>query len=255
VRGWDTYLSERDKALFPFVGFGRRAGYGRRPVILVVDVSYSFTGDRPADSIFDSVARWPNSCGAEAWDGVANIGKLLEVARKKRLPIFYTTGSSRPVAGEFGLGRWADKMERQSEELRNLELGNRIVEEIAPRETDLVIEKEKPSAFFGTLFSSYLTDLGADSIITCGATTSGCVRSSVIDGFSYNYRMVVVEEATFDRGEASHWISLFDMHMKYADVVSLDEVLEYIEDLDDDLFVERMPILGCGLRAAGKRDH
>jgi maleamate amidohydrolase len=243
VHGWDRYLSERDKELFPFVGFGRPAGYGRRPVILVVDVSYAFTGDRPAESIFDSVVRWPNSCGVEAWAGVENIGKLLEGARKKRLPVVYTTGSSRPMAGEFGLGRWADKMARQSEELRNLELANKIVEEIAPRETDLVIEKEKPSAFFGTLLVSYLTDLGADSIITCGATTSGCVRACVIDGFSYNYRMAVVQEATFDRGEASHWISLFDMQMKYADVISLDEVLVYIEDLDDDLFVEKMPIL------------
>jgi nicotinamidase-related amidase len=246
VRGWDKYLSERDKQLFPFVGFGQLAGFGRRPVVLAVDVSYAFTGDRSDESIFESVAKWPNSCGAEAWDGVASIGTLLESARAKRLPIFYTTGSNRPVAGEFGLGRWADKMERQSEQIKNLELGNTIIEEIAPRETDVVIEKEKPSAFFGTLFASYLTDLGADSIITCGTTTSGCVRASVIDGFSYNYRMVVVEEATFDRGEASHWISLFDMHMKYADVVSLDEVLEYIEDLDDDLFVERMPILGAG---------
>jgi nicotinamidase-related amidase len=243
VRGWDKYLSERDKELFPFVGFGRRAGYGRRPVVLVVDVSHAFTGDGPGESIFDSVARWPNSCGAESWQSVANIGKLLEGARKKRLPIFYTTGSSRPMAGEFGLGRWADKMERQSEEVRNLEVGNRIVDEIAPRENDLVIEKEKPSAFFGTLFVSYLTDLLADSIITCGVATSGCVRASVIDGFSYNYKMVVVEEATFDRGEASHWMSLFDMHMKYADVVSIHEVLEYIEDLDDDLFVEQMPVL------------
>jgi nicotinamidase-related amidase len=245
VRGWDKYLSERDKELFPFVGFGRPAGYGRRPVVLVVDVSYAFTGDRPGESIFDSVTRWPNSCGAESWESVANIGKLLGRARNKRLPIFYTTGSSRPMAGEFGLGRWADKMERQSEEVQNREIGTKIVEEIAPRENDLVIEKEKPSAFFGTLLAAYLTDLGADSIITCGATTSGCVRASVIDGFSYNYKMIVVEGATFDRGEASHWISLFDMHMRYADVASLDDVLEYIEDLDDGLFVEQMPVLAA----------
>jgi nicotinamidase-related amidase len=121
--------------------------------------------------------------------------------------------------------------------------GNTIIAPIAPRPEDIVIEKGKPSVFFGTLLSSYLVDLQADSIIACGTTTSGCVRATVIDGFSLNFRMSVVEECTFDRGQASHAINLFDMHQKYADVVPLAETLEFLRQLPRGLFDARMPIL------------
>jgi nicotinamidase-related amidase len=242
VPEWDRYLSERDRRLFTEAGFGRLGGFGSRPVILVIDVSYAFTGDRP-EPIFQSIVKWPNSAGELAWDRVENIARLLEASRAKRLPIFYTTGPDAPVCGDFGLGRWKDKLGRVEEDSARLALANKIVEQIAPQANDIVIEKSKPSAFFATLFASYLVDLGADSIITCGVSTSGCVRASVVDGFSYNYKMVVVEDCTFDRGEASHAINLFDMHMKYADVVSLDAASDYIEALPTDLFIERMPAL------------
>jgi maleamate amidohydrolase len=147
--GWDPYLSDRDKELFELGGFGRSGGYGERPVVLVVDVSYAFTGDRPA-SILESIVEWPNSCGAGAWDGVRNIATLLDAARAKRLPVFYTTGYSEPVGGgDFGLGRWKDKLGRETEDAGRAAIGNRIVDEIAPQENDIVIEKGKPSAFFG----------------------------------------------------------------------------------------------------------
>jgi maleamate amidohydrolase len=240
MRGWDPYLSERDKKLFPLIEFGRPAGFGRRPVVLVVDVSYAFTGERP-EPIFQSVERWPNSTGEEGWAGIEVIGRLLEAARAKGLPVFYTTGPAKTPGGEFGLGRWRDKLGRELEDAARSELANKIVEEIAPRPSDIVIEKGKPSAFFATLLPAYLADLGADSLIVCGTTTSGCVRASVLDGFSYNYKMIVVEDGVFDRGEASHWISLFDMHMKYADVIPLDEVMDYVETLPQDLFAERLP--------------
>ena len=91
-----------------------------------------------------------------------------------------------------------------------------------------MIRKYKPSVFFGSMLAGFLTDLQADSIIACGGTTSGCVRATVLDGFSLNYRMSVVEECTFDRGQASHALSLFDMQAKYADVVSLEETLAFL---------------------------
>jgi maleamate amidohydrolase len=240
MSGWDQYLSERDKELFPLIEFGQPAGFGERPVVLVVDVSYAFTGERP-EPIFESVKTWPNSCGEEAWAGMEVIGRLLAAARGKGLPVFYTTGPPKTPGGEFGLGRWKDKMGRELEDSARAERANEIAAEIAPRETDVVIEKGKPSAFFGTLLAAYLADLSADSVIIAGTTTSGCVRASVLDGFSYNYRMVVVEDGVFDRGEASHWISLFDMQMKYADVLPLDAILEYVAKLPDDLFAGRMP--------------
>jgi maleamate amidohydrolase len=72
--------------------------------------------------------------------------------------------------------------------------------------------------------------------LVAGTTTSGCVRASVIDAFSYNLKVSVVEECVFDRRQASHKINLFDMAMKYADVISLQETIEYVRGLPDTLF-------------------
>ena len=87
-----------------------------------------------------------------------------------------------------------------------------------------MVRKQKPSAFFGTPLQSYLNLLGADSLVVTGGTTSGCVRATVVDAFSANYRVAVVAEACFDRVQSSHALSLADMHAKYADVVSASEL-------------------------------
>ncbi len=101
--------------------------------------------------------------------------------------------------------------------------------ELAPRSSELLLSKKKASAFFGTPLISYLVEHGVDTVIVTGCTTSGCVRATVVDGQSYNLRMIVVEDGVFDRGELSHAASLWDMQAKYADVVSSDEVVTYLE--------------------------
>ena len=101
--------------------------------------------------------------------------------------------------------------------------GNTIVPDIAPLPQDIVLYKQKPSAFYATPLASYLVLLNADSIILTGVSTSGCVRATAVDAFSSNYRVAVVEEGCFDRSQASHAVNLCDMHAKYADVVKLDE--------------------------------
>ena len=93
-----------------------------------------------------------------------------------------------------------------------------------------MLRKSSPSAFWGTPLAGHLTYHNVDTIITCGETTSGCVRASVVDGCTERYRMIVVEECVFDRHEAAHAINLFDMHQKYADVLPLGEVLEYLAE-------------------------
>jgi nicotinamidase-related amidase len=239
---WDQFLTARDRQVFGGAGYGARAGFGERPVVLVIDVNYNFVGDRP-EPIEESIKRWRNSCGEEGWEAAAHIARLLEAARTKGMPVIYSTGVE-PRDDGFDRGRWLDKNSRGNEDFTaRRENGNTIIQPIAPRPEDVVIGKSKPSVFFGTLLTSFLVDLQADSIIACGTTTGGCVRATVIDGFSYNYRMSVVEECTFDRGQASHAINLFDMHQKYADVVSLDETLEFVRSLPDGLFDARMPIL------------
>lgn len=235
-RLWDAYLTERDKEVFRTSGFGAKAGFGKRPALLVIDVSYGFAGDRP-EPILDSIKRWSNSCGAESWDAIAVIKQLAEGFRAKRLPVLYTTGKNREDG--WDVGSWAWKNTRTGESLpkpsQSLD-ANDIVSDIAPQPQDLVIYKQKPSGFFGTNLSAYLTLLGADSVIVTGTTTSGCVRATVIDAFSQNFRVAVAEDGCFDRSQASHAINLCDMHAKYADVVPGAEVLAYIATLADDLF-------------------
>ena len=114
--------------------------------------------------------------------------------------------------------------------------GNEIVTEIAPGPRDIVVYKQKPSGFFGTNLASYLTLLGCDSLIVTGTTTSGCVRASVIDAFSLNYRIALAEEGCFDRSQASHAINLCDMNAKYADVVKTAEVLAFFDTLPSGMF-------------------
>ena len=99
-----------------------------------------------------------------------------------------------------------------------------------------MVRKQKPSGFFGTNLAAYLTLLGCDSVVITGTTTSGCVRATAVDAFSLNYRVALVEEGCFDRSEASHAITLCDMHAKYADVVKTAEVLAYFGSLPAGLF-------------------
>ena len=236
-RVWDKFLTERDKAVFAQAGYGARGGYGKRPALVVVDVSWAFCGDTP-EPILQSIKRWRNSCGEDAWEAIGYIQKLVLKAREKGLPVIYTTGVRRE--DNWDSGSWGWKNSRNSEDRailshNNLD-GNEIVSDIAPGPHDIVVYKQKPSGFFGTNLASYLTLLGCDSIVVVGTTTSGCVRGTVIDAFSLNYRVAVAEEGCFDRSQASHAINLCDMNAKYADVVPTDDVLAFFDTLQTGMF-------------------
>lgn len=235
---WNKFLTERDKQVFGAAGYGQRAGFGERPVILVIDVNYNFTGDKP-EPILDSIKRWPNSCGEDAWESMRDIKKLLDAGRAKGVPVIYTTGTMRDDG--WDRAAWSWKNNRTGEWRSNHDVqtnldGNDINHEIAPEPQDIVIKKLKPSAFHGTPLNSFLTNFKADSVLIVGTTTSGCVRASVLDAFSENYRVTLVEEGCFDRSEASHAINLCDMQAKYADIVGVDEVVEFVDGLPDGLF-------------------
>lgn len=232
-RVWEPFLTDQDKAVFAQSGMGQRGGFGRRPALVVIDVNYNFTGDKP-EPILESIKRWPLSCGEVSWPGITAIGKLLEASRRKRIPVIYTTGELRDDGADYGA--WAAKNTRMGENRDEFRKGNEIVADIAPEPSDYVIKKQKASAFHGTPLVHQLVDLQVDTLIMTGTTTSGCVRASVVDAASYNYRCAVVEEGCFDRSQASHALSLCDMHMKYADVTSLDETLRYIDALPENTF-------------------
>jgi maleamate amidohydrolase len=233
---WNKFLTERDKAVFAASGYGARGGFGKRPALLVIDVNYAFCGDK-SEPILESIKRWRNSCGEEAWPAVAAIKSLCDKAHDKGVPVIYTTGIRRPDNWDNGSWSWKNSRngERPAVPVTNID-GNQIVDEIAPASQDIVIYKQKPSGFFGTNLASYLTLLGADSVIVTGTTTSGCIRATVLDAFSMNYRVAIAEEGCFDRSQASHAINLCDMNAKYADVLKTAEVLSFLDTLPEGLF-------------------
>ncbi|MBI4594607.1 MAG: isochorismatase family protein [Candidatus Rokubacteria bacterium] len=228
-RAWDRLIPESEMAVFRAAGYGRRGEWGRRPALLVVDVNYNFIGDRP-EPILESIKRWRNSCGEIGWQAIPRIAELLQAARHAAVPVFYSTQGYRPT--RLGAGSWAQKNARvltDSEERQRM--GAEIVKEIAPLPDEVVIRKNKPSAFFGSPLVSHLVGLGIDTVVIAGTTTSGCVRATAVDAFSYDYRVVVVEDCVFDRSPTSHAITLFDLQAKYADVVPRAEVIPYFESL------------------------
>jgi nicotinamidase-related amidase len=233
---WNAFLTERDKQVFAASGYGARGGFGKRPALLVIDVNYAFCGDKP-EPILESIKRWRNSCGEDSWPAVAAIRSLCDKAHEKGIPVIYTTGVRRE--DNWDTGSWGWKNGRSGEDMRtpatNID-GNRIVDEIAPGQRDIVVLKQKPSGFFGTNMASYLQLLGCDSVIVTGTTTSGCVRATVLDAFSLNFRVALAEEGCFDRSQASHAINLCDMNAKYADVVKTAEVLAYFDSLESGMF-------------------
>jgi nicotinamidase-related amidase len=236
-RIWDKFLTERDKEVFAKSGYGARGAFGKKPALLVIDVSWAFAGDKPDEPILESIKRWRNSCGAESWVAIESIKTLIDTAHIKKLPVIYTTGFRRE--DNWDSGSWGWKNGRNAEDVvvqPNTRDGNEIVDVIAPQPQDIVVYKQKPSGFFGTNLASYLTLLGCDSVIVTGTTTSGCVRATVLDAFSLNYRITVAEEGCFDRSEASHAVNLCDMNAKYADVLKTAEIVQYMEQLPDGLF-------------------
>jgi len=238
-RVWDKFLTATDRAVLEGSGYGASTGFGSRPAVLVVDVNYAFTGDRDLP-ILESIKAWRNSCGAAGWNAIPPTQQLLAVARKQHIPVFFSTGiDSRP--DRFDRGAWAFKNKRSREDLpvarvQSKVRGNDIVREIAPLPHEFVIEKIKPSPFHGTPLLGYLVELGIDTLIVTGTTTSGCVRAAVVDAFSQNFKITIVEECTFDRFESSHAMSLFDMNAKYCDVSPLADVTAYLAGVERGLY-------------------
>ena len=250
-RVWDKFLSKRDCAVFAAGGYGARMGFGARPALLVVDVNYAFCGDR-REPVLESIKRWRQSGGEDAWDALPILQRLVEMARAREIPVIYTTSVRR--SDNWDAGSWAWKNTRSGErpsfksaatppgagrpsfKSAATPPGDEIMPQIAPGPRDIVVRKQKPSGFHGTNLLSYLTLLGCDSVIVTGTATSGCVFATVTDAFSHNFRVAVVEDGVFERSQASHAISLWIMHAKYADIVSSAEVLDYLGKLPMGMF-------------------
>jgi maleamate amidohydrolase len=225
MKPWDGIISEEEQRAYHAAGFGRASGIGRRPALLIIDVQYRTIGTTPKP-FWESIKEFPTSCGDVGWNAMRKIALLLAEFRRNKWPVLYPHVAPKNKATDSG--RLAEKVPA----IMDIpERGYQFPTEIAPREGDVLLPKKHPSAFFATPLVSHLIDLGADTLVVTGCTTSGCVRGSVVDGFAYNFKCVVPHDAVYDRSATSHAVNLFDMASKYADVATTAEVLELLRPL------------------------
>jgi maleamate amidohydrolase len=214
MRDWMKRIPSEDLRNYRKGGFLSDMQPGKRAALIVVDVTMGFCGDEGL-TLDRAIDQYPTACGPSSWVAMPRIASLVGLFRKLDLPIVYSLA-------DLYDPKWTGNATKSNVSLRR-DGFNDFPASIAPREQDWVLAKEKASAFFHTPLTIYLTRQGVDTLVFCGVSTSGCVRASVVDGFSNGYRTFVVDECCFDRSEFAHAANLFDMNAKYAAVISLDE--------------------------------
>ncbi|NLC12032.1 MAG: isochorismatase family protein [Firmicutes bacterium] len=222
---WEKLLTETDKKLIEFAGYGQRKGFGERPAFMIIDPQYNYMG--APKPILEQLDEYPSGCGENAWKAVPKIQKLLEVVREKKLPVIFT----RNVQKDLSFDSFSTKAKRDNTQYIDGHKGTLIIEELAPRPGEIVLDKAYASAFFGTPLISILIKLKVDSLIICGGTISGCVRATIVDAVSRNYNVAVIADCVFDRVELSYKAALLDIWMKYADVIYAEEALKYFKEV------------------------
>jgi maleamate amidohydrolase len=216
-RAWLRRIPPEDVESFAggYDTIARRVEPFGRAALVIVDMTRAFVDDA-----------YPTGWGDTGWPAVRVIAQLLAAARENDVPVYFTKAFAHaghlPVRGQNG--RW--KPSQDTSPVPGVPPGDEIVEELQPLPHEIVIHKQrKPSAFFGTTLAADLLYDGIETVILVGMTTSGCVRASALDAFQFNFRVVVVDDACADRSQISHSVALFDLHMKYADVIGSQEAL------------------------------
>jgi maleamate amidohydrolase len=221
---WDDVIGEEEQRAYAAAGFGKPIGLGRRPALLVIDVQYRTVGTKRMN-FWDAVKEYPTSCGDVGWKAVDALVPLVALFRDRGWPVMYPHVA--PKQASDG-GRLAEKVPA----IMGIPArGYEFVAEVAPREGDVLIPKKHPSAFFGTAMCSHLIDKQVDTVIVTGCTTSGCVRGTVVDAFSLNFRVAVPYECVYDRSITSHKVNLFDLGQKYADVLPVGQLMSRLREL------------------------
>ena len=194
-----------------FEGFGKMVGFGLRPAMIVIDFIRGFTDEN-------------HLLGSNYETQLVATKHLLQNARSCNIPIIFTT-----VQYEGHLLDGAHFV-KKIPALNTLIEGSKDVELdplLERQSNEPLIVKKFASAFFGTSLASMLTSLNIDTLILVGCTTSGCVRATAVDSIQHGYYTIIPQECVGDRSPSAHEASLYDIQTKYGDVVSLQEVLHY----------------------------
>ena len=216
---------EQTREIYERARLGQSVPLGTRPAVLVVDFSRGFTDPEC-------------TLGSDLTREVESTNRVLAVARERGIPVIFTTIGFEPNLKDASL--WLEKLPALGE----LIVGSEWVEidpRLERREDETVVLKKGPSAFFGTNLPSILISQAVDTVVLCGATTSGCIRASAIDLLQYGYPTLVPRECVGDRAQGPHEANLVDIQAKYADVVSVEEALSYLESVAQEVGASAKP--------------
>jgi maleamate amidohydrolase len=231
ARPWNGLLTEGDRRLLKGAGFARRVGFGSMPAILVIDAQNYMLGDKP-EPLEKSAKRFPSSTGERGWRALRAITRLLDVGRSRNIPVFFTRFVLRADGEDVGVyGRKRKFFGNSQNWCIDGTYGAELSPLVAVAPGDLVLVKNRFSAFWGTPLLGLLIQRKIDTLIVVGGSTSNCVRATVFDAASYNFRTAVVQECVFDRFEISQRVSLFEMDRQFADVVRLESAIRYLRRL------------------------
>ncbi len=193
-----------------------RYGFGRRPMLVNVDVQCAYT----------CVGKY-----ATAYDNDPSqmdyINALATMARNHHLPVYWTYVAFSEDGSDCGVFGSRDDTPDSLQNIKRNSPRAALDPRLVISKNDYVVNKLMPSAFHETNLQSLMVWHRCDSIIVTGGSTSGCVRATVVDGLSRGYRVIVPEECVSDLHESPHFANLYDMHKKYADVLPVKQVIEY----------------------------
>ncbi|MEM9104420.1 MAG: isochorismatase family protein [Pseudomonadota bacterium] len=201
-------------------GYHARQSWGKRPALLLIDFAVAY---------FDETA--PLYGGPNCQAALDHAIRLAPAARAAGVPVIFTEVKYLPGGADGGA------FYAKVPALSCFDAGAET-QKLAPglmvEDNDILITKQYPSAFFGTSLEATLRWLKIDTLLLGGVTTSGCVRATCIDSISHGFITLVVEDAVGDRAEEPHQANLFDMSAKYADLVSTDEAIQYMQQNHND---------------------
>lgn len=191
-------------------GIGGRIGFGARPALVIIDFVNGFFYRSQYPGITEAAQR---------------TRPLLMAAREAGLPVVHTRIAYADDGSDCGV--WALKAPRLRKLTESAE-ASRFIASLAPAPGEFVLRKKQPSAFFGTDLAAHLIGRGVDTLIFAGCTTSGCVRATVVDAISHNFRPMVVVDCVGDRAQGPHESNLHDIGQKYADLLTSDAVIAHV---------------------------
>lgn len=197
-----------------------RFGFGQKVAIVNIDFQQAYT--RPDLFPKTSYVTHPRQ--------IEFTNQISAEARKRGMPVIWTRVAYKPDAGDAGV--WGTRT-NTPDSLQNIKYDAERHQydprcEMDPA-VDLLYTKRMPSAFYETPLASYLVWHKVDTVIVTGGSTSGCVRATAVDSLSHGYRTIVPEECVADKHESYHFANLTDLQLKYADVVSVQEVLDWFQ--------------------------